>query len=69
MAAEQVVDGTLSKSTTIGEADTGGIEYGLPLQEVYKLAFNFYKGMLLCKNAHKLIQTILSRKRRQSFPL
>ncbi|CAH2015732.1 unnamed protein product [Acanthoscelides obtectus] len=43
MAAEQVVDGTLSKSTTIGEADTGGIEYGLPLQEVYKLAFNFYK--------------------------
>ncbi|VEN59294.1 unnamed protein product [Callosobruchus maculatus] len=49
MSAELAVNETLAKLDnslkTNGEVvdNNEGIEYGLPLQEVYKLAFNFYK--------------------------
>lgn len=35
------------KKVDIETNDDDGLEYGLPLQEVYKLGLSFYKGRLI----------------------
>lgn len=60
---------TQEENEEMFEVDDDCAEYGLPLREVYKLAYNFYKGKRNSELHILVYKFMLFRKRRESRPL